>query len=60
MEVAIFPAPGSDQDDENGWEHDVECVHGGEVDVCDWGVLQEQIKKDMKMMGNTLPITQIN
>ena len=61
VEVVIPPALGSDQDDKNRWEYDVdECVHGGKVDVHGWEVLQEQIKKDMKKTGNTLPITQIN
>ena len=40
VEVVIPPALGSDQEDENDWEHDIdECVHGGEVDVRGWEVL---------------------
>ena len=35
-------------------------MHGSEVNVRGWEVLQDQIKKDMKKAGNTLPITQIN
>lgn len=37
VEVVTPPAPGSGQDDENGWENDIdECVHGSEVNVHGW------------------------
>jgi hypothetical protein len=56
VEVVIPTALGSDQDDKNRWENDVdECVHGGEVDVHGWEILQVQIKKDMNKAGNALP-----
>ena len=57
----IIPELTRDEYDENGWEEDLEkCVHGDGVDIQGWQELCQQIKKDLKKGGNSLPLTKIN